>query len=294
MPDPVAGAAPAVFEIGDEGFAEQVLAASSQTPIAVDFWAPWCGPCRNLGPLIEGLAEAADGAWRLAKVNVDESPQVAAQFGVRSIPLVLGFRDGNVVSEFVGAQPESAIREFVAKLLPSAADELVAEAQDLLLGDQPEAAMARLRGALEEDPRHGPALLTLAPILADQGQVEEALATLEQVLGNPALEQEAERIAAAIRTGVGSTAASADLSELRERSAAAPTDLACRLELGRALAAEREYEASLEELLAVVEQDKDFADEAARKTMLDLFELLGGEHELTQTYRGRLAQALFR
>ena len=286
--------APAVFEVGDEDFAEQVLSASSQTPIAVDFWAPWCGPCRNLGPLIEGLAESAGGSWRLAKVNVDESPQVAAQFGVRSIPLVLGFRDGQVVSEFVGAQPEGVIREFLAKMLPSAADELVAEARDLLLGGQPEAAEPRLRAALEAEPRHGGALLTLAPILAEQGQVEEALELLEEVSGSPELEQEAQRFAAAIRTEAGSGEAAADLSELRARTAAHPDDLAGKLELGRALAAQREYEAAFEELLAVVERDKDFADEGARKTMLDLFELLGGEHDLTQTYRSRLAQLLFR
>ncbi len=288
-------APPSVFDVGDDGFAREVLEASHRAPVVVDFWAPWCGPCRTLGPLLERLAEQAAGTWRLAKVNVDESPQVASQLAVRSIPLVIGFRDGRAVSEFTGAQPESAVREFLEQVLPSQADLLAAEAGERLAAGDADEALAKAMAALQLDPRHGPAALVRAQVLAARGEVGEALSTLELLEGAPPeLARAAERLAAEIRTGTPTAAGDADLVALRERVAADPRDLAARLALGRGLAAGREFEAALEQLLTVVEQDREYEEQAARKLMLDLFELLGGDHDLTQTFRGRLAQALFR
>ena len=287
--------APASFDVADDGFVAEVLDASATVPVVVDFWAPWCGPCRNLGPLLERLAEAADGAWRLAKVNVDESPRIAAQFQVSSIPLVIGFRDGRAVSEFTGAQPEAAVREFLKQVLPSEADRRVSEGLAFAAEGEALQAEASFRAALDEDARHGAALIGLAGVLAAKGESEAALEALDRVTGgSPDLEHAAERLAAEIRTVAGSAGNAQDAAGLRERIASNPDDLGARLELGRALAAERAYEEALGELLAVVERDRSFADEAARKAILDLFELLGSDHELTQVYRGKLAQALFR
>ncbi len=289
-------AAPAVFDVGDEGFVAEVLEASHQVPIVADFWAPWCGPCKALGPILERLARESGGAFRLARVNVDEAPQVAAQVQARSIPLVVGFRDGRAVAEFVGAQPESAVRQFLEQLLPSEADQLADEGRDLLTGAQPGAAEQRFLLALEAEDRHPRALLGLAQVLAGRSDTEAALEALERItLAPPEVEQAAERLAAQIRTQAQApTADPASTGALRIAVEANPDDLAARLDLGRALAAARDYEAALAELLELVQRDKDFADQAARKAMLDLFELLGGDHDLTQHYRTELGRALFR
>jgi putative thioredoxin len=281
----------AVIDVGDDDFASRVLEASKRTPVVVDFWAPWCGPCRALGPLLERLAAEHAGAFLLAKVNVDEAPRVAQRHGVRSIPTVLGVRDGAVVAEFVGAQPEPIVRRFLAALLPSEADELARAAEALARAGDEAGAEAKLREALERDARHPRALLTLARALGERGEVTEALALLERITGGEAELAEAEKLAASLRM---SEAPAQDESALRARVEREPGDPAARLALGRLLAARGHHEAALEELLAAVKQDAQLDDGAARKAMLDLFAVLGGDHPLTQRFRSELARALFR
>jgi putative thioredoxin len=284
---------PAVVDVGDADFAREVIERSAELPVIVDFWAPWCGPCRQLGPALERVVEAQGGAVRLAKVNVDQSPQVARRFGVQSIPLVIAFKGGQPVAEFVGAQPEPVLRRFVAGLLPSEADRLVAEALELHSGGHANAAEERLRAALAKDARHPEALLALARLLGERGEAGPALELLERISAAPGpIEQAAEKLAAELRTAA--TAPAADLAALRAAAAAAPDDLAAQLALGRALAAARRYDEALPVLLAVVERDKSFDDEAARKTMVDLFGLLGSDHPLVSEYRSALARVLFR
>ncbi len=278
---------PWIIDVGDADFERAVLEGSRTTPVVVDFWAPWCGPCRTLGPVLERLADEHQGAFVLARVNVDEAPAVAQAFAIQSIPAVKGFRDGMLVAEFVGAQPEATVQKLLEMVLPTAAERLVAEASGL----SPDAGEAALREALALEPRHGGALLALARRHAARGDTAEALRLLELVSPpSPAL-AEAERLAAELRTrgeGAGDEAA------LRARIAADAGDLAARLELGRTLAALGRHEEALAELLAVVERDRDFADEGARKAMLDLFAVLGSDHPLTDRFRGELAKALFR
>ncbi len=284
---------PVVVDVGDATFAREVLERSAEQPVIVDFWAPWCGPCRQLGPALERAVEAQAGAVRLAKVNVDQSPQVARKFGVQSIPLVIAFKDGAPVAEFVGAQPEPVLRRFVASLLPSEADQLAKEGLELHAGGHANAAEERLRGALAKDARHPTALLALARVLGERGATNEALELLERISAAPgAIEQAAAKLAAELRTATSAPAA--DLAALRARAAAGPDDLATQLELGRALAAARRYDEALPVLLAVVERDRSFADEAARKAMLDVFGVLGSDHPLVPEYRSALARVLFR
>jgi len=274
-----------IAQVSDDTFDSEVL--KSPLPVLIDFWAPWCGPCRAIGPLLERLAEEHRGAFILAKVNVDEAPAVAQAFGIQSIPAVKGFRDGVLVGEFVGAQPESTVRKLLELVLPTAADRAVAAAATL----PPAAAEAKLREVLALEPRHAGALVALARLLAAIGETAEALRLLELVSPPSALLAEAERLAAELRTrgdGAGDEAA------LRARLAADPNDLEARLDLGRTLAALGRHEDALSELLGVVQRDRQFADDAARKAMLDLFAVLGSEHPLTDRFRGELAKALFR
>jgi putative thioredoxin len=237
------------------------------------------------------LAEEHGGAFVLAKLDVDAAPATAQRFGVRSIPLVLAFRDGEPIAEFVGAQPESAVRQFLAGVLPSEADRLAGEGDELRGAGHDHAAEERFRAALGKEPRHPRALLGLARLLGERGEAAAALELLDRVVANGSIGKEAERLAAELRTRAEPAA---DLPALRAQLERAPDDLAARLALGRALAARGDYEAGLGELLGVVSRDPDFDEQAARRAMLDVFEVLGREHPLTERFRAELARTLFR
>jgi putative thioredoxin len=276
------------IDVGDDDFEREVLERSQTTPVVVDFWAPWCGPCRAIGPLLERLATEHAGAFILAKVNVDQAPAVAQAFQVQSIPAVKGFRDGALVTEFIGAQPEPVVRQLLAALLPTEADRLV---RDALTAADNAAAEVKLREALALEARHPRALTALARLLGDRGEVDAALSLLERVSPSSPVARDADRLVAALRTqkdGGG------DETALRARVAADPADLDARLGLGRALAAARRYEDALACLLEVVRRDRRFADEGARKAMIDIFAVLGSADPLTDRYRSELAKALFR
>ncbi len=280
-----------VRDVGDEDFEREVIERSSEIPVVVDFWATWCAPCRTLGPVLERLARESGGGFVLAKVDADRNPLATQSFAVRSLPTVLGFRDGGVVARFEGAKPERAVREFLARLVPSEADRLVAEAARLAAAGQADAAEARLREALERESRGAGALVALARTLAERGDAEGAQALLARVSAGGPLAEEAERLAARLRT---TAAASADLEAVRARVAAAPRDARARLDLGRALAARGELEAALEPLLESVRLDPKQDDEAARRALLDVFALLGQQHPATARGRAELAKALYR
>ena len=225
----------------------------------------------------------------LAKVNVDDNPGLSSALNIQSIPMVLGFRDGQIVAEFVGAVPEAAARAFLAKLLPSEADQLAVTAEQSLAAGKVEDAETGFRRALELDANCGAALVGLANVLAKREAYSEAMALLDRVAPGPA-RQHADRLAAEIRIRQGG---GGDESSLRAKIAANPGDLETRLLLAQLLAAASRYEEALRENLEVVRRDRSFRDGTARKAMLDIFDLLGPENELTRTYRSELAKLLF-
>ncbi len=264
-------------EVTEQDFEAIVLEGSRQAPVVVDFWASWCAPCRSLGPMLERISE--ETGVTLAKVDIDANPGLAGAFGVRSIPMVLAFKDGRSVNEFVGAIPEQAVRDFFATLQPSQADRLAAQAEE---NEDTGEREALLRAALAADPGHEAAGTALAGILAESGAVDEA----RRVLGRLVPTQEVERALASLELAV---ARSGDITVLRAEAAARPDDAGALEALGRALGARGEHQEAMETLLMAV----GMGSQGARRAMIDLFLVLGEDHELTRVYRPRLAAALF-
>jgi putative thioredoxin len=257
-----------VIEVGEPGFESRVVSASHETPVVVDFWAGWCQPCLVLGPLLERLASEYEGRFVLAKVDVDANPNLASRFGIQGIPAVKAFRDGQVVSEFVGVQPEHLLRRFLDELVPSEADELAAEAAEAEAKGDVAGAEALYRKALDLRADHEAAAVGLAGVLALDGRSEEARTLLGRVPPGEA--------ARAVAAGL-------DLVEL----AAEPGGLGAA---ARAAAA-GEHRMALDRALELVGDGED--SEAARDLMVRVFEVLGADHPLTREYRPRLAGALF-
>ncbi len=279
-----------VIDATDGDFESAVIEHSKRVPVVVDFWAPWCGPCRTLGPLLERLADEHAGKFVLARVNIDENPGLAAAFRIQSIPMVIGLRDGAVIDQFIGALPESGVRDFLARVLPSAGEELAAQGAELLADGRIAEAEAVLRRAVELDPRADAALVGLARVLAERGDDVEALSLLDRVGPGPR-RQEADRLAAALRirqSGAGDEAA------VRARVEANPDDLDARFTLAQLLAAGGKHGEALDQYLGIVQRDRHFRDDGARKAMLDIFDLLGPGSDLADRYRSELAKVLFR
>lgn len=267
-----------VKAVTEQTFGTEVIQASATTPVVVDFWAPWCGPCRQLSPLLEQMAERFSGDVRVVKLNVDEAPRLAREFRVQGIPAVKAFRQGRVVSEFVGLQPVKAIEQFFTALAPSKADRLVTEA-----ASAPERAEDLLQQAIALEPAHSGALLALARIARAQGRDDDARALLERI----PQDDEAQRLLAEMRLA-GADGDAQALDGLAQRAEQSPDG---RLAYGRALVAAQRHDEAADALLAAV-ADPSTRDEA-RILLLDLFRVLGNDHEITRRTRPRLASALF-
>lgn len=275
-------------EVTSHSFAAEVLERSRSVPVLVDFWAPWCGPCRTLGPILERLAAEAGGAWVLVKINTDEDQELARAFEISGIPAVKAFRDGVVVDEFVGALREPQIREFLARVIPDEATRLATEARAALDGGDPARADSLFRAALERDAAQPDALLFAAERAVDAGDGARAQALLGRLRGRDRLVREKDVSRIALRAGGGAVAAA------RAGLEAAPHDPAAIHTLALALAGAEQYAESLDLLLGLVRSHRRWGDDAGRRAMLQVFDVLGAHHPLTDEYRRRLSMELFK
>jgi len=281
---------PFIVDADLSNFPAEVLERSHEVPVVVDFWAPWCGPCRTLSPVLERIAMEMQGAFVLAKVNTDTSPSLAQQMQVQGIPAVKLFRDGRVVDEFTGALPEASVRAFIDRHLPSEADLAVARAREMEEASERESAVRLLRSLLRDEPRHVEARVLLAKVLLDLGRRSDAEATFRRVPGELVDTPEARAVRARLELG---ESGSEDLNDLERRVQQAPGDIDARIRYGRALVASSLHAQGLEQLLEAFRRDPQHGDGAARRAMLEAFDLLGSDHPLVKTYRGRLSMLLF-
>lgn len=294
-PAPAGGAAPAglIKDGTDAGFMADVIEASRQTPVIVDFWAPWCGPCKQLGPAIERAVTAARGKVKLVKIDIDQNPQFAGQLRVQSIPAVFAFVGGRPVDGFTGALPESQIKAFVERLAAQApadeTDELLAVGREALeAGDLNTAAQAFAR-VLQVDPKDVRALGGMAKVYLEGGDPERA-AEIAAMAPEGARDPGLESVRAALALA---SAAPAETAAFEARLAADPDDHEARFELARALAGAGRLEAAMDHLLQIIAADREWNEGAARAQLLTVFEAAGPASDLARQGRRRLSAILF-
>ena len=279
----------------DASFMADVVEASKTTPVIVDFWAPWCGPCRQLGPAIEKAVLAAKGAVKLVKIDIDKNPTYAGQLRVQSIPAVFAFVDGRPADSFLGALPESEVKQFVDRLVKqgggagSPVDGLLDMAREsLALGDLGGAAQA-YAGALQGDPANLKALGGLAKVYMQSGDAERAREVIAMA-PEGAKDPDLDSVRAALALAQD---APSETTEVEARLAADPADHAARFELAKALAGQGKFAQACDHLLAIIEADRDWNEGAARKQLLTVFEAAGHASEVAKGGRRRLSAILF-
>jgi putative thioredoxin len=279
-----------MIEVTQQNFEVEVLAASQRAPVLVDFWAPWCGPCRALTPVLERIEHEMAGRVTLVKVNSDENPEIAAALGVRGIPNVILFKDGKPVDSFVGALPENRIRAFLEAHLGKPGDEQLAMAREAMQEKRYAVAAEALGAALAINPANQQARADYVMALARLHKFKQARAAFEPLIGPAIADKRLEAIGRLL--DASEAAASVDgEAEVRSAVTQAPEDNARRLSLAQWLMAQSRWGEAMDELLVIASRDRGFGDDIARKTLLAIFELCP-DAALVSSYRRRLSSSL--
>ena len=271
-----------IIHVTDADFEYEVIQYSQQTPVVVDFWADWCIPCKTLGPILTKLAEERKGEFRLAKVDVDENPKLTNRFNVRGIPVVKGFRNGQIISEFTGALPETKVRKFLDELIPGPSDLQLDKGNSLLKTEEWTRAETAFRQVLEERPRHPGALLGLAKCLLTQGEGIQTLQILDEFPASHEFgsAQQLRPLAVA-------------LARNKDRAINSDNLLDATYQRALHLISIGNLPAAMDGLISILKEDKHYNDEEAREVMVALFEILGNQNPLTRQYRTELASVLY-
>ncbi|WP_333678129.1 thioredoxin [Dyella sp.] len=287
-----AAVSPHIFDVDQANFETEVLQASLTTPVLVDFWAEWCGPCKSLGPMLEKLAAEYNGAFRLGKVDVDKNQELAGIFGVRSIPTVILVKDGQILDGFAGALPEGQLRQFLSRHVQPLEGELDEdEAPEELAPESPEEAINRLQQEIAESPNHPELKLDLAIALAQAGHASAAEAELNALPANLATDSRAVRLRSQLdlaRSLEGTPA----MEVLQQRVHANPQDWEAHDMLGVRLLLGADPAAGLEQWLLILDKARDWNEGQAKKRLLAAFNTLD-DAELVGRYRRRMASLLF-
>ena len=280
---------PNILVVDESNFAALVIEGSQQQPVLVDFWAEWCAPCRSLMPVLARLAEEYGGKFILAKVNSDENQALASQFGVRSLPTVKIFKNGVPVDEFMGALPESAVREFIERHIEHESDKMHAEGMQAYRQDDPERAVELLESAHAMEPEKSRITIDLASVLAGSGNPARAEALLN---GLPEYERNSSA-AEGLLARLEFAREAADLpDESSLEAAAAAGDLNALYQLALLKVSQSDFASAMEKLLLIIQKDRGYADDLGRRTLLKLFAMLGDD-PMVDKYRKRMTNLLF-
>ncbi|MCP4331049.1 MAG: thioredoxin [Gammaproteobacteria bacterium] len=278
---------PYIHNVGMQNFQNLVLEKSINKPVLVDFWADWCQPCQTIMPMLAKLAEEYGGKFELAKVNADTEQELAAHFGIKSLPTMKLFFQGQIVDEKLGAVPESEIREMLDKHIVSESQQFIQTAMMAYEQGQTEQALEMLNHALAKDPDNTELKISIAQMVHAEGDTESAQALLDNLDAEGSKLDEAIKLRAEIKLAA-QLADLPDINEVEQRLAQNPLDLEALLHKSRHLTAHGDYDNAMACLLTIMRTDRTFEDDAGRTSLLELFDLLGGEHPSVQTYRRKL------
>jgi putative thioredoxin len=279
-----------------QGFRQDVIAESMQQPVLVDFWAPWCGPCKQLTPVIERAVKAAKGKVKLVKMNIDEHPQIAGQLGIQSIPAVIAFSKGQPVDGFMGAVPEGQIKQFIDKVAgpsgPGPIEEMIEAAASAVAAGDPAGAMELYAAILTEEPGNLAAIAGMAKLQLDMGDLEAA----KQILALARPEKASDSALAGVRAAIElaeQAAALGDVAGLMRAVEADPNDRQARFDLSLALNAHGRREEAVDQLIAILKADRKWNDDGARKQLVQFFDAWGPMDEASISGRRKLSAVLF-